>query len=243
MSSIGIDSIAHVSRRRWCRIMQQRQIARFVIVGDSISWSMLLSLWKLLAIDAVIPAHKPPTRLLRVNCGSGSVEVLWVKSFDLNATIVADAVAGADLTLLNAGSWYSPANADMLRRARPASPTVPGRPFAGLSRRKDGRRLAGRSDPTPPSSTAWRLFAEDLLNVHDALRARGLPNDEHRLIWRTTPTGHPRCEQATGPLPSAGDALEALVNCRQCVDECALTSACCEHPMTLPYSHELLCEA
>ena len=52
--------------------------------------------------------------------------------------------------------------------------------------------------------SAWRLFAADMVEVAKALRREGLPNAQHRLIWRTSHTGHPDCQRHTRPYASEG---------------------------------------
>lgn len=69
--------------------------------------------------------------------------------------------------------------------------------------------------------SAWRLFANDILDVHRALRRANLPDAKHRLIWRTSFTGHPSCKKYSQPLPRVGDSLEGLLACRKCVEEWA----------------------
>ena len=71
---------------------------------------------------------------------------------------------------------------------------------------------------TVSMSSAWRLFVDDLLEVYRTLRIENLPDAKHRLIWRTSHTGHPDCHNHTRPLSSAGDSLEGLLSCRECVD-------------------------
>ena len=207
-------NVAPVSRERWCNVMQQQGIRRLAIVGDSISWSMIQSLWKLLELGTGPPPRRPTTRLLQVDCGRGQgiVELLWVSSNHLNASITADAVRNADVTLLNAGPWYSSANAAMRER------------FVSVQsdRLADAGRIAGRGFGARNGvsmSSAWRLFVDDLLDVHRVLRDRGLPDASHRLVWRTSHTGHPGCNNYTRPLTSPGDALAGLLACRECVED------------------------
>lgn len=211
-------NVAPVTRERWCEVMQAQHISRFAIVGDSIAWSMMQSLWKLLALGGGPPARRPPSKLLRIDCGrgQGTVELQWAGSNHLNATLVAEVVRAADLTVLNAGPWYSPANGAMRDRFV-AVQTEPGR-LSGSMVEASAGHARRRADPPVSMSGAWRLFVDDLLQVHRALNSQGLPDKAHHLVWRTTHTPHPECHSHAHPLANAGDALERLLGCRECVE-------------------------
>ena len=60
---------------------------------------------------------------------------------------------------------------------------------------------------------------DDLLELRTLLVQRGLPSDAHRLIWRTTSMGHPRCNTYNAPLSSVHQAAEALLGCEVCVEQ------------------------
>ena len=204
--------------------MRGQSIRRFSIVGDSIAWSMMQSLWKLLELPAGPPGKRPPSKLLRVDCGDehllgraqGAVELQWVSANYLNATVTAEVVKNSDLTVLNAGPWYSPSNGAMRDRFATVQ-AEPGRLSGGATDASFGR-VWRRPERTVSMSGAWRLFVDDLLEVHKALSSEGLPDKSHRLIWRTTHTPHPGCHNYTRPLHSAGDALEGLLGCKECVE-------------------------
>ena len=79
---------------------------RFAIVGDSINWSMIQSLWKLLSLNgrnSDPPGRRPPSRLVTVDCSGRTVELLWAGSNHLNASLIAETVATSDVTLINGG--------------------------------------------------------------------------------------------------------------------------------------------
>ena len=222
-ATAGRGSILRVTRERWCEVMAQQRIRRVAIVGDSIAWSMVQSLWKLLDLpEHGPPARKPESKLLSIPCAaatghgaahrknrlsaawhsflwggssnaSSSVELHWVLSNHLNTSLTLEAMRTADVTLLNAGPWYSPSNAPL--RAR-----VPGQ-------------------KTVSSGKAWSVFADDLLELQTGLRKRGLPNDSHRLIWRTSHTGHPQCDKHHRPFSTPGEALDGLNRCTRCVED------------------------
>ena len=218
----GLRSIPPVSRERWCEVMRQQRIKRFAIVGDSINWSMIQSLWKLLSLNgrnSDPPGRRPPSRLLTVDCSGRTVELLWAGSNHLNASLIAETVATSDVTLINGGPWYSPANAAMNERY---SSVLEG---GGRSdqRRSFGKfggggKANGGGTTLPSTSTAWRLFVGDLIDVHKALQSRSLPDRTHKLIWRTSPTGHPNCHNHTVPLANPGAALDGLLACRECIE-------------------------
>ena len=188
-----------VSRQRWCEVMGRQNIRRVAIVGDSIAWSMVQSLWQLMELSpSGPPSIKPGSKLLKVACGAASpfpfVELQWVSSFYLNASLTVDVMSHADLTLLTAGPWYSPLNAPL--RAR----------------------LPGENSKVVSSNRVWSVFASDLLQLEKLLRHHGLPDAKRRLVWRTSHLGHPNCENHIAPFSRPSEALEGLLQCKTCYE-------------------------
>lgn len=186
-----------VTRRRWCKVMGRQNLRRVAIVGDSIAWSMIQSLWKRmdLSIEGP-PSSKPASTLLKISCGMGSkipaLELHWVSSFYLNASLTVEVMSKADMTLLTAGPWYSPTNAP-------------------LRSRLPGERAVS-------SNRVWSVFSSDLLELEKRLRQHGLPNAQRRLIWRTSHIGHPDCEKHEAPFSNPSDALTGLLGCQKCYE-------------------------
>ena len=115
-------SASQINQRSFCEAMARMSVRRLAVIGDSISWQMFVSLWKLLVPRSKPPHNHPHNMTIGVPCARAvgaqvgvsqlqtrqvQVAFLGVQDVHLDrdsAHRIAALVAGSDLTVLNFGS-------------------------------------------------------------------------------------------------------------------------------------------
>ena len=140
------------------------------------------------------------------------VEIAFVKTTRLDPEVTVRSVRRASVTVLNAASHYSSRNVGIARWAanvsRGAGDSARGAYVSGAA--LDLPRTSPLAALSDGELSPWRLFAHDLLQLRSLLVQAGLPNAAHRLVFRTTPPGHPGCAGVLAPYATTADAFDAL---------------------------------
>ena len=189
-------AIEKVNASNFCNVMRRRGVRRISFYGDSMTRTMVHSLWSLLGFKefgSLCPGEIEAGCSRTVQCGgaNSSVEVHQVREGDTgtvrsNMTNLAREIARADIMVLNFGAHYVP--------------------------------LAYENE----SFTApFREYVEDMgalaAIVSNELQAQG---SRKQIVFRSSPQGHPLCDRLKGFIPSTAATMAASVRAWEKCEDC-----------------------
>jgi hypothetical protein len=185
--------IERVDRGAFCDIMWARGVRRISFYGDSMTRSMVHSLWALLGFTGFLspcPRDREEGCLQTVPCGNyPSVVVHQIRERDTgavrdNVTNLVRSIELADITVMNFGAHYVPL-------------------------------LYNDS-----FSSAFQAYVEDMGTLATAVRKVLQQAPHKRIIFRSSPLGHAKCDQYKRLAPSTRESQDATARAWEDCEDC-----------------------
>lgn len=193
--------IERVEKAAVCEVTRRRGIQRISFYGDSMTRSMVQSLWMLLGASRshafACPREREEGCSQTFDCGGRHIlTVHQIREGDTahvrdNLTNIAASLASADVIVLNFGSHYGPVSHNS------------------------------------SYGEAYRAYTTDMFALASLARAaleapRRPFHPTKQIVFRSTPPGHPRCDEFGDLTPSSPESqqssVRAWLSCPECVD-------------------------